>query len=631
MIQSGDIKLLKSQVLLDTADGGGAMTGNEVVDGQSNNLFPDISELDRTYGRISLRKAFAAILTGTVDSYYGSHAIISRKPADPRVSVSLFSTRNWFDRRTAARDNIEGYLARGPRWAGHLLETQLAGQRAIQMCIRPNDPVPAIGQGLCLVQDESLGTELEQYVRVTKTSVVDRIFVVKERDVTRTVVTIEISDPLRFTFEGPTVQDFEISGTLPRAICRDTRVANAATYYGIAQLVLDAAIGSVDVRVDNVFTQLVPSAQSETPIIDQPAAAHSNLYVPAANAAISTIFNGTIAPGVVLHLGSPCYPGTLSLVCGGYTITDSAGVLKNSSTDIGTLDPATGLLTFNSAAPSYTGSMTATFMPAGVPARVQETASITITQEIRGYNYAITLQPIPQAGSLVVSYVSQGKVYYLYEHGDGALKGIDTAFGSGVLSFNTGTVLITTGALPDANSEIIFAWGKRTDTFIRSNINVPPACLEFQLAHEQIAPGLLSVSWRVNDQLHTATDDGNGGLIGDATGVVQYARGVVKLTPAVLPQQGAEFEFVYQYGPPHEQRFDMPARGPSGDVSIVLPDMGGAVMPKSVDITWNVDIIDSETLGQIFSETSQTWTNIPRGFRVDPLVHAKDNGSGAQG
>ena len=37
-IQTGDIKLLKSQVLLDTTDGGGAMTSNEVIDGQSNNL-----------------------------------------------------------------------------------------------------------------------------------------------------------------------------------------------------------------------------------------------------------------------------------------------------------------------------------------------------------------------------------------------------------------------------------------------------------------------------------------------------------------------------------------------------------------------------------------------------------------
>lgn len=90
MIQSGDIKLNKSQVLLDTSDGGGAMTSVEVIDGQSNNLFPDVSALDRTYGRISMRKAFPAIMTSNTDSYFGSQVIISRVPEDPRVSVSLF-------------------------------------------------------------------------------------------------------------------------------------------------------------------------------------------------------------------------------------------------------------------------------------------------------------------------------------------------------------------------------------------------------------------------------------------------------------------------------------------------------------------------------------------------------------
>lgn len=68
-IQTGDIKLLKSQVLLDTADGGGAMTSNEVIDGQSNNLFPDVSALDRTYGRISMRKAeISVVIEDAIDA-----------------------------------------------------------------------------------------------------------------------------------------------------------------------------------------------------------------------------------------------------------------------------------------------------------------------------------------------------------------------------------------------------------------------------------------------------------------------------------------------------------------------------------------------------------------------------------
>lgn len=55
-ILTEDIKLLKSAVMADTPDGGGAMTGNPVIDGQSNNLFPDTSELDRALGRFARQR-----------------------------------------------------------------------------------------------------------------------------------------------------------------------------------------------------------------------------------------------------------------------------------------------------------------------------------------------------------------------------------------------------------------------------------------------------------------------------------------------------------------------------------------------------------------------------------------------
>ena len=130
-ILTGDIQLLASERLSDTFDGGGRMTGRVIVDGQSNNLFPDISELDRTYGRVSLRKCFVGVLTDSTDSYYGAHAIVADAPDDPRVAVTLFTTRSWVDQREAAKDRIERYLARGIRWPGQLLERQLTGQRAI--------------------------------------------------------------------------------------------------------------------------------------------------------------------------------------------------------------------------------------------------------------------------------------------------------------------------------------------------------------------------------------------------------------------------------------------------------------------------------------------------------------------
>ena len=72
-IQSADIKLLKSERMTDTTDGGGAMTGTEVVDGQSNNLFPDTSQLDRALGRINFRKVFGVAHTDTTETLLGAH------------------------------------------------------------------------------------------------------------------------------------------------------------------------------------------------------------------------------------------------------------------------------------------------------------------------------------------------------------------------------------------------------------------------------------------------------------------------------------------------------------------------------------------------------------------------------
>ena len=175
-ILSGDIQLLASERLIDTPDGGGRMTGRVIVDGQSNNIFPDISELDRTYGRVNLRKCYIGVLTDSTDSYFGAHAIVADAPDDPRVAVTLFTTKSWTDRREGAKDRIERYLARGVRWPGQLLERQLTGQRAIALLLKAGDALPRVGQTLVLVQDESKPTEVEQYVRITRLATVERDF-----------------------------------------------------------------------------------------------------------------------------------------------------------------------------------------------------------------------------------------------------------------------------------------------------------------------------------------------------------------------------------------------------------------------------------------------------------------------
>jgi len=82
-IQEGNIVFVKSQQMDDVPEGGGAATGTVIIDGAMNNVFEDISDLDRAYGRFNLRKLFLAVRALNTDLYGGAKTIISLLPTDP--------------------------------------------------------------------------------------------------------------------------------------------------------------------------------------------------------------------------------------------------------------------------------------------------------------------------------------------------------------------------------------------------------------------------------------------------------------------------------------------------------------------------------------------------------------------
>jgi hypothetical protein len=263
-----------------------------------------------------------------------------------------------------------------------------------------------------------------------------------------------------------------------------------------------------------------------------------------------------------------------------------------------------GLLSFNPQMFTYSGSISATFVPAALPQRLADTASISIVQDTRGYNYTITLLPPPPPGSLVVSYTTQGKVYYLYERGDGALRGADAAFGTGNLSFTTGT-----------GSEIIFAWGKTSTTYLRNNITVAPAAIRLQLANLQATPGSVVVTWLVGAVTKTATDSGSGVFTGDATGTINYARSEIKLVPNLLLQKGTTLNVAYQFGLPNEQTFTSLVRDGAGNLTVQLSNLGGNIVPKSVEIDWEIKVDSAQNLTDINSTVK--WA--PEGYLTVPV------------
>lgn len=469
-ILEGDIKLLASERLADTEDGGGRMTGTEVVTGQHNSLFPDISDLDRSYGRVNLRKAFLDIDTDNVDVYYGSHVAVLKPPADPNVAITLFSTEDHFDERADARDFVERYLARGPRWQGYLYDTQIKGQRAIRFFQRKQQRLPEVGETLYLAGDEGKSTEFYQYIRIKDVKYEEREFLISgySQSFIRTVVTAEITDPLRFSFEGntPTPYDNEAQ----KSALRETVIADAAEYFGTVPLKSAAAFGSMQCYAETIFTQLVPSSRTETPAIDLTAGGQSSTLTPSDNGVVTIQTVVALGPNKSWYLGNAAQPGSVSFVIGSATIKDSGGEMVLGGTVVGSIEYQRGVVSFNSQCPDYgTATKTISFKPAGSVTRVSDTMNIPINENTRGYAYTATLRPIPDPGSLIVSFMAQGKWYDLVDNGKGELYGADASYGSGTISFSTGSLMMTLGALPDTGSSILFAWGSPTTSFNRAN------------------------------------------------------------------------------------------------------------------------------------------------------------------
>ncbi|MGE6283775.1 curculin (mannose-binding) lectin protein [Aeromonas media] len=622
-ILSGDIKLLASQRLTDTPDGGGRVTGHEIVSGEHNSLFPDVSDLDRAYGVVNLRKAFLAVQTDDTDTYYGANTTVLLPPSDPNVGLCLMSTKDHHDTRDAARDVLERYLARGPKWRGFLYDTQLEGQRAIRFFQRVEVRLPEVGETLVLVGNEGKAGEFEQYVRILEvTYQLAKFQIPGVAEFTRNVVTCKLADPLRYTFEGEQPTPYDVVTNAKTAL-RETVVADAANYFATTKLAEDAAFGAMQVKTKTIFTQLVPAARSETPAVDLTAAGELASLVDSGQGLVSFSTVASIAPSRGLFLGSGAKPGSLTIVIGAATITDKGGELVVAGSVIGSIDYGRGQLEFNAQCPNYGGaSKSVSFWPAARPSRIADTAQIEIKANNRGYAYTITLMPTPAPGTLTVSFMAQGKWYDLKDNGKGELFGADRSYGSGVVNLATGSVMLTLGALPDVDTSILFSWATPVNYTNRSNQPISISKSAWQLPHTGITPKSLILTWGAGLTANDAVGDGR--IRGDITGTINYAEGIIDLEHITLPALGQEYVAQYQYGEPVTERHVEPGRlstpGQVGHLSITLDGAGGGatnLTPGSLLVKFNAlyhkfDVDDQ----QLVIETR------------DPIITLRDDGQG---
>jgi len=546
---------MASQRLTDFDDAGGRMSGIEIVDGNVNNLFPDISRLDRVYGRVSLRKSFVSVQTADTDTYSGSHVILSVPAADPRVSVCMFTTGDPHDERTAAQDYVESYVTRGPKYQGWLWGDQLQGSRAILIFQKKGLKIPKIGSVFFLIKDEGLSTEKSQYVRVSSVESSTEDFTTSSSSTEygeiatsfdRTVVTMTISDPLRETYPGIAItsNDAVIGGSI-----YTTAVADAAQYYGVMQPTAALNDGDISISVDSIFAHLVPSAQGEAPMVDL-SVGEAGPVIGSGVSKIISVLAFPLANGANLFFGQGLKPGSLVIVGGGHTYTDNGGgLVMEGTTQRGTVDYSTGQIIFSGVQAGSTNFTVTAIAGSEVP-RISDTFITTVELSNRGYNYTVMLTPLPTPGTLTVDYMAQGEWYRLRENGQGVLVPDIAATGTGTVNLLTGSVILTCAALPDVGSAILYAWGSPLETEdLSGQVVINAAEIKHTVAEAPIKPGSLLLSWPSGGATVTATDNGAGALTGAATGSVDYARGEIAFKPTLLPLSSSVYEIDYEKYP----------------------------------------------------------------------------------
>lgn len=596
-IETKDLVIYKSERLTDNSDGGGKYSGVVVQDGISNNLFNDVSEMDRTMGDVSMRKIFPAVTTEDTDLLMGATVFVSELPEDPNVSALLFSTKNWTDERQSAQNRVENYLAKGGQIAGTPLDTHWQGMSSLQVVMWPQEVEASVGDTIVLISDEGKVLEREQYVRITKVDTRIAKMVIDKEEIEYKVATYAINDPLETDFVGLSAKQwYELQAS--KTIIRDTIVADTGLYYSSTALASDAKVDEFTVNAKSIFAQLIPSAQTETPIIDVNAAGESVVLVAGNEGTITANYpNMVIGASQNLYIGSAVIPSSISFTMQGQQITDQGGLLKNTQgTQVGTIDYQRGLIQWTAAAPAGTMTLNITFKPAAAPNQYYQSHAIPVTRNNQSTNWTGVLIPIPAPGALSISYMSQGKFYTLQDDGSGQLKAASPSFGSGMINYETGSWLLTTGALPDVDTPILLNWGTPIVTFVRSNLSVEKAGFEFDF--ESAVTSNITVTWLLEGQTQTATSNNQGRFSGDAIGYINYNTGKGKLFPNKLPQKGTAFGMEQSLGSKEQKTLSGVMPDNSNRLTFTIGD-GLPIEPMSVFLEIPVRSADNQDTGTV--------------------------------
>ena len=609
-ILESDLKLVHAVEDSQFDTGAGPLTATEIQDGNIGEILEPIDEVSASIGRVFIYKGGAVVDTATAERLQNAFLFLSEVPDDPLLVATLTSTGDAFDRLPAIRSYVETYYSASTPWAGYFYGTQAAGMMSIVLVQRPGTALPDVGGTFAIIMDEGQSTEQSEYVVVTSVTSETDAFTYNGADFTKQIVTVNLQNRLTYTYPGsPVTRD---DPTSPRTVFKRTFVAPRARYYGMAKTTAAVAPNTLTVMVDSIFNQIVPTANSISPLVDLSASGTKPTLVVAGS--VNTLGMGVGAR--VLYVGMPVVPGSLSISCSFGTLTDDgAGTTYiNGVTSYGTIDYATGKLT-NTHFGVHDFFYTLQFRPAALVQAPAQTANIPVTSLNQWTGYTITLPTQPRPGTLEIYYRAQGNDYRLADRGDGICVGYDSSYGTAKLSFETRSVLVSLTTLPDVDTFMLFAWGVSVYTFDRSSATLGKAYLVLTTA-AALPPSGFSISWN-DGTAHTATDDGVGNIVSSAaTGKVFYADKTVWLMPNTLPPPGTDFVFAITPRLAATETFSPLAVDPGTGIS-TLTLAHTNLQAKSLRLTFTA-ATDVETVDMIAWTKDSLYQSVSKGPALAP-------------
>ena len=166
-IIESDVKFRASQRMTDFADGGGLMSTTTIVDGVDNNLFDDITDLQRLFGHLSLRKVYGAVLSNNADTYISAHALVDVPPTDAATGCFAFATGGLTTERAAALSALSAwYVIPGTDpWPVNAP----SGTTTVNLTVGPSiaaGAIPTVGMALGMSQGGTLDANDIERVQV---------------------------------------------------------------------------------------------------------------------------------------------------------------------------------------------------------------------------------------------------------------------------------------------------------------------------------------------------------------------------------------------------------------------------------------------------------------------------------